>query len=49
MFGLNESMNFYLYKHPTDMRKGIDGLSGIYIDTEQDDLSNALNLQVVSL
>jgi len=29
MFGLNESMNFYLYKYPTDMRKGFNGLSGI--------------------
>ena len=29
MFGLNESMNFYLYKKPTDIRKGFNGLSGI--------------------
>ncbi|NOR71225.1 MAG: IS66 family insertion sequence element accessory protein TnpB [Methylomarinum sp.] len=25
-------MNFYLYNHPTDMRKGFDGLSGIIVN-----------------
>ncbi|MCK5823923.1 MAG: IS66 family insertion sequence element accessory protein TnpB [Ichthyobacteriaceae bacterium] len=29
MFGLNESMNFYLHKKPTDIRKGFNSLSGI--------------------
>ena len=29
MFGLTESMNFYFYKYPTDMRKGFNGLSGL--------------------
>jgi transposase len=40
MFGLNESMNFYLYKYPTDMRKGFNGLTGIITnETNQDILS----------
>lgn len=29
MFALSESMNFYLYRHPVDMRKGFDRLSGM--------------------
>lgn len=32
MFGLNESINFYLYKYPTDIRKGFNGLSGIVVN-----------------
>ena len=40
MFGLNESMNFFLYKYPTDMRKGFNGLSGI--------ITNETNYQILS-
>lgn len=29
MLALNESSRYYLYKHPTDMRKSFDGLSGL--------------------
>lgn len=29
MFSLTSSNRYYLYQHPTDMRKGFDSLSGI--------------------
>lgn len=29
MFNLSASNTFLLYRHPTDMRKGFDGLSGL--------------------
>jgi len=29
MFSLSESLNYYLYRFPTDMRKGFDALSGL--------------------
>lgn len=29
MFSLTSSHQYYLYQHPTDMRKGFDSLSGI--------------------
>ena len=29
MFSLTSSNDYYLYQHPTDMRKGFDSLSGI--------------------
>lgn len=29
MFNLSASNTFHLYRHPTDMRKGFDGLSGL--------------------
>lgn len=29
MFALSESHNYFLYRQPTDMRKGFDGLSGL--------------------
>ena len=31
MFSLNDSMRFYLFAKPTDMRKNFDGLSGIIL------------------
>jgi len=32
MIGLNAGHRYYLYKGPTDMRKGFDGLSGVIRD-----------------
>lgn len=29
MFALSDSHNYFLYRQPTDMRKGFDGLSGL--------------------
>ena len=29
MFGLSSHQRFHLYRHPTDMRKGFDGLCGL--------------------
>jgi transposase len=29
MFSFNSKIRFYLYTHPTDMRKSFDGLSGV--------------------
>ena len=32
MFSLSSELRFHLYNHPTDMRKGFNGLSGIVIN-----------------
>jgi transposase len=32
MFSLSESLNYYLYRFPTDMRKSFDALSGLVLD-----------------
>ncbi len=37
MFSLSSSCRYFLYRHPTDMRKGFDGLSGLVRDGLQKD------------
>lgn len=36
MFSLNSSQRYRLYSHPTDMRKGFDGLCGIIQANQQE-------------
>lgn len=38
MFNLNESMRYYLYPYPTDMRKSFYTLSGIVTDSMKRDI-----------
>lgn len=37
MLSLSSSCRYFLYRHPTDMRKGFDGLSGLVRDGLQKD------------
>jgi transposase len=37
MFWVPSSLKFYLYRHPTDMRKSFDGLSGIINNNLKED------------
>jgi len=40
MFGLNSPRRFHLYRHPADMRKGFDGLSGLIVSALRTDPLN---------
>ncbi len=40
MLGFNGHQDFYIYKEPTDMRKGYDGLSGLVRNELMEDPTN---------
>lgn len=40
MFNLNDSMRYYLYPYPTDMRKSFYTLSGVVKDLMGQDVRN---------